>query len=135
MSLTNILNKPDFGLFLCRLSLGILITIFGVQNLLKGPSDWAYLGQIMNIFGISFGYTFWGFLAASIQTIGGLAFILGAFFRWACFLLFFVTLMAILYHITHGHSLLKEGTLSVVFSSVFLSYLFIGPGHLSIMKE
>jgi putative oxidoreductase len=133
--MSTLLKKPDFGLFFCRLSLGVLITIFGFQNLLKGPSDWAYLGQSMNLLGISFGYVFWGFLAVMIQTLGGLAFILGAFFRWACFLLFSTLLMAVLYHVFQGHSLLKEGTLALVFACVFFSYLFIGPGSFSIMKD
>lgn len=134
-SVTHFFKKPDVGIFLFRLMGGILMIIFGVKNLMGGPSNWAYLGKVMDHLGIHFGYTFWGMMAGVIQAAGGLCFLLGLFFRLACLAIAFVMAMAVLFHLAQGEDILKQGALALLSFFIFFSYLFIGPGSLSVMKD
>ncbi len=134
-SFSHFLKKPDVGIFIFRLLAGILITIYGVRNLMAGSSNWAHLGGVMDHVGIHFAYVFWGFAAACAQALGGLCFLLGLFFRPACFFLALTMGMAVLFHWMKGDDMLSQGGSSLMCFFVFLSYLFIGPGSLSVMKD
>ena len=85
----------------------------------------------MNSLGISFAPTFWGFMAAFAEAVGGQLLALGLFFRLTNALLLITMLVATLMHLTSGDDFnayshaLESGLL-------FLSLLFIGPGRLSL---
>jgi putative oxidoreductase len=74
-------------------------------------------------------------MAVITQAFGGLCFLLGLFFRWACFALALTMAVAILYHWKKGDSLIMEGGQAVLFFSVFIAFMFIGAGKISICKD
>ncbi len=128
-------RKPNFGILLFRFVVGGLIFYHGVQHLLEGKETWIFLGQTMTYLGIDFALPMWGLLAALTESLGGLCFILGIFFRPACFFLAFTMAMALVYHATHEQSLIKEGGQALLFFTSFLSFLFIGSGRMSICRR
>ena len=67
--LSDFFKKPDFGLLILRAGLGTMMVAHGVTNILDGKFEW--LGSQLALFGISFGFAFWGFLAALTHTVGG----------------------------------------------------------------
>jgi len=120
----------DVGLLILRLGIGIgFLWFHGWGKLMGGPERWAGLGGVMEFVGIGFGHTFFGFMAAFSETIGGLLIAAGLFFRPAAILLGFTMFMASLQHIVTGRG--SPGhTLKYMF--VFISFLFIGPGKYSV---
>jgi len=70
-------------------------------------------------------------LAAATEFGGGLCFILGLFFRPACFFLFSVMVVAASMHLSQGDGL-KVASHAIELGIVFLGFLFIGPGTCSL---
>lgn len=120
----------DEGLLILRLGFGIGFLYFhGWRKLTSGPETWANYGDVMEHIGIGFWHTFFGFMAAFSESIGGVLIALGLFFRPVAILLCFTMIMASVSHIASGRGSpahpLKNATL-------FLSLLFIGPGKYSL---
>ena len=94
-----------------------------------GPERWEGLGGVMSRVGIDFGHTFFGFMAAAAESIGGLFFALGLFFRPVCLLLGLTMLMATVNHIASG-----QGTPAHAFKNTFVAagLLLVGPGAYSV---
>ncbi len=120
------LNKPDFGLFLLRLIVGVLIIAHGVNLFIEG--DFKSTGANMSLLGIQFGFMFWGFMAALVQTVCGFFVIIGFLFRLSCFLLFFTMVVATVYHFNADHDLLNITSHAIKTGAVFAALLFTGPG-------
>lgn len=125
-TLKNYLNKPDFGLFLLRLIVGGMMVAHGVSHFMSG--NFERLGSSMQFVGIEFGFVFWGFMAALIQTVGGFFVVIGFLFRLSCFLLLTTLIVAMLYHINAGDDLLKVTGHAIKTAAVFAALLFTGPG-------
>ena len=120
----------DVGLLIVRLGVGLgFIYFHGWDKLTGGPERWAGVGAAMENFGIGFGHTFFGFMAAFSESIGGLLIAAGLFFRPICALLAFTMFVAMIGHIVSG-----RGTPGHAFKNLFvLSGLFlIGPGKYSL---
>ncbi|EKD82697.1 MAG: DoxX subfamily protein, partial [uncultured bacterium] len=90
------------GLFVLRVGLGIVMMAHGVPKLMAGPELWAKLGTAMGVFGIHFAPTFWGFMAAFSEGIGGLFLILGLGVRIFAASMAFTMLVATLMHYMKG---------------------------------
>jgi putative oxidoreductase len=120
----------DVGLLVLRLGFGLGFIFFhGWGKLVGGPERWAGVGGAMDSIGIGFGHTFFGFMAALSESIGGLLFAAGLFFRPVSALLCFTMLVASANHIvtdrgSPAHSLKN--------AAVFLGVIFIGPGKYSL---
>lgn len=127
-------NHPEFGLLLLRFLLGSLMIALGVPKFLGGQEVLIKLGSAMAIFGINFAPVFWGFMAALSETLGGFLFILGLFFKPACFFLFMVMLVAITFHVSAGHKITVISH-PLGFGILFLSLMFIGPGKYAFDKS
>ncbi len=127
----NTLDKyQDLGLLILRLGFGLGFLFFhGWGKLMGGPETWANIGGAMEHVGIGFGHTFFGFLAAFAESIGGLLFAAGLFFRISTMLLFFTMVVATIMHISTGRGS-PAGSLKNAF--VFLGIFFIGPGKYSL---
>ncbi len=128
-------NKPDLGQLLLRLCIGLYMFGNGVKTFMAGEHAWTFMGKRMSLIGITAYPMFWGVVAASIFTVGGLLIALGAFFRYAAFALFFTMVIAILYHISAGDEFFKATGFSFCLASVFLSMLFTGPGNIALQKS
>ena len=121
----------DAGIFLLRLGFGIMFIYHGFPKVFGGADEWEKLGSNMNLLGISFLPTFWGFMCAISEFGGGILFVLGLFTRFAAVLMFFSMIVAAYSHIAKDHSIstaihaLEDGI-------VFLSFIFIGSGRYSL---
>jgi putative oxidoreductase len=131
----NFFQKPDLGLLLLRVLVGLLMFGNGIKVFMAGRMSWEFMGQQMSIFGITAYPMFWGLAAAVTYVLGGLLFAIGAFFRWACFFLLCTMVVAAMYHLKGGHDFFKEMGYSYTLGSIFLSMMFVGPGSFSLSKE
>lgn len=83
----------------------------------------------MAYIGITFGYTFWGFMNAFVECFGGLLVALGLFFRPTCVLMAFNMFMATLAHYVSGNGQPGHAAKNM---TLFLGLIFIGPGKYSL---
>jgi putative oxidoreductase len=130
----NLGNYKNFGLLIIRIGLGVLFIWHGVPKLAGGPDHWEKIGGAMKTVGISFAPAFWGFMAAIIETFGGLLLMIGLAFRPVCLLLFLNLIVAALMHFSKGDGL--QGAAHAIEDAImFLGLLFIGPGIYSVDKK
>lgn len=120
----------DLGLLIFRLGFGLGFVFYhGWGKLMGGPERWQGLGGAMEIFGIGFGHTFFGFMAAFSESIGGLLIAAGLFYRPMCALLGLTMFVATLRHMITG-----QGSPAAAFKNFFvlIGLLPLGPGKYSL---
>jgi putative oxidoreductase len=120
----------DVGLLVLRLGFGLGFVFFhGWSKLVGGPERWAGVGSAVEHIGIGFGHTFFGFLAAFAESVGGLLIAAGFLFRPAALLLAGTMLVAWIRHVDTG-----SGTPAHAFKNfwVALGISLIGPGRFSV---
>ncbi|QNL51230.1 DoxX family protein [Olivibacter sp. SDN3] len=126
-------NYRNTGLLLIRAVLGIMFIMYGYPKIAGGPEMWKGVGAAMGNVGITFGHSFWGFLAALTETLGGFLLIIGFAFRPATLLLAFVMFIAALFHYK------TEGFMSashpIELGFIFIGLALIGPGKYSVDKR
>ena len=127
----NFLEKyRDIGLLVIRFGFGFGFFWFhGKAKLMGGPERWAQIGDTMQLLGIDFWHTFFGFLAAFSESIGGLMIVTGFLFRPAAAMLGFTMLMALMSHLISG-----QGNPGHAFKNLFAltGLIIIGPGKYSL---
>ncbi len=121
------------ALLIMRLGLGFMMILHGYPKLSGGAERWEKLGGAMSHIGIKFMPVVWGFMAAITETVGGLFFLLGLFFRPTSFLLFFTMLVAAAMHLGSGDTLM-DASHAVELCIVFLAMIIIGPGKYAVDK-
>ncbi|RYE11623.1 MAG: DoxX family protein [Sphingobacteriaceae bacterium] len=132
--LENLGNYKNLGLLIIRIGLGVMFIWHGVPKLAGGPDGWEKLGGAMQTVGISFAPAFWGFMAAVIETFGGLLFLIGLAFRPVCILLTINLIIATLMHFSKGDGL--HGAAHAIEDAImFAGLIFVGPGLYSIDKK
>jgi len=130
MVFSGLSKYKNAALLVMRTGIGIAMTLHGYPKISGGEHVWHEVGKAMGVFGITFLPTFWGFMAAITEFLGGILFIIGLAFRPACILLAFVMLVVILggwKNHSHYDNFLHPLELFVV----FISLLFLGPGRYS----
>jgi len=122
-------SSVDLALLVLRVGIGIsFVYVYGWAKISGGPAQWADLGQNMALFGITFWPTFWGFMAAATEFVGGLCLMLGLLFRPVLGLLLVVMTVAFTSHIAAG-----EGPWHATeMATVFVALLLTGPGRYSL---
>jgi putative oxidoreductase len=75
--LKNLGNYKNFGLLIIRVGPGILFIYHGLPKLTGGPGKWEHLGNAAGSVGIHFLPTFWGFICALTETLGGVLVLVG----------------------------------------------------------
>jgi putative oxidoreductase len=127
----NSLDKfRDAGLLILRLGFGLGFTYYhGWSKLIAGPERWESLGGSMSRMGIEFWPTFWGFMMAFAESIGGIMIAVGFLFRPICLMLGFGMFVAWLGHVVSGN-----GTPAHAFKNmaVLLGATLFGPGAYSV---
>lgn len=128
-------NYTDAALLFLRVTLGaFFIYVHGWPRLAGGLARWKEIGQAMRHVGVTIAPGFWGFMAASAETLGCLLLIIGVCFRPASlWLAITMTVSAIAaYHTARG----GFGTASewIEMALVFFALMFIGPGRFSVDK-
>lgn len=134
MKILTTLKKPDLGLLIIRIVLGVTFTIYGIQKLFGGVGTLEYLGSTLKIFGITVFPVFFGVLAAVGEAIGGFLLLIGYQFRLAALLLFFIMVVAFFSQYEGLASFLKNGW-SLHLMAVFLGLAFVGSGKYSLDKD
>ncbi|MDA2938257.1 DoxX family protein [Acidobacteria bacterium AH-259-A15] len=120
----------DVGMLILRLGFGLGFFFYhGLGKLIGGPERWANSGDVMSRIGIDFGHTFFGFMAAFSESIGGLLIATGFFFRPMSALLCSTMVMASVSHYASGRG--NPGH-AVKNASLFLALIFTGPGKYSL---
>ena len=109
MTWNNLSKYTDLGLLIFRLGFGLGFLFFhGYDKLMGGPEAWANLGGAMSMFGIGFGHTFFGFLAAFAESIGGIMIAAGLYYRPIMALLAGTMFVATLRHIISTNRALRR---------------------------
>ena len=126
------LNKfRDLGLLLLRVTFGLYMALgHGWGKITGGPEQWAGLGGTMEIFGLGFAPTFWGFMAAFAEFACALLVVLGLLTRPAALLLVVNMAVAATAHVTGAIDGGPE--MALLYAFVFLSLILIGPGKYSV---
>ena len=119
------------GLFIMRVGLGVMMIIHGRPKVTGGPEKWHALGESMSHLHINFAYTFWGFMCAITEAVGGLFLILGLWFRVVALLLVFNFVVAAASHLAGGGNI-KEASHALELLFVFAGLVFLGPGIYSV---
>ena len=123
------------GLLVIRLGLGFMfVSAHGYPTLMGGPERWEAVGRAMANLGLDFAPLFWGLSAALVETIGGILFALGLFFRPTALALAFVMLVAATSYLAGGTGLFGAAH-PIEVGIVCLGFIFIGPGKYSIDKR
>jgi len=120
----------DHGLLILRLGVGLGFFWFhGLPKLTGGVESWQGTGGAMESLGVTFAPAFWGFLAAAAESLGGLLFAAGLFYRPITLALAAVMFVATVMHYGTG-----RGTPSHSFKNFFffVGLLAIGPGRFSL---
>lgn len=124
-------NLLHLGLLVMRVGIGITIFLHGLPKLMGGPEAWEGLGGTMATFGITFAPTFWGFMAAFAEAIGGLLLAVGLFARPVAFLLIGTMVVAVGMHVSKGDGFSGYGH-ALDLLIVFAGLLLTGPGKYSL---
>lgn len=119
------------GLALIRISFGIIFVIFGYNKLLSGTANLTQLGSAMGLFGITWGYLFWGYVAALTELCGGLAFVLGLCTRTASLPLAWLLIVAIRFHLQNNDPFTKW-SFACMCLCIVVSYFITGSGIYSL---
>lgn len=129
---THLDKYRDAGLLLLRFTFGgVLAFLHGWGKVAGGPEVWAKTGGIMEIFGLGFAPSFWGFMAGFAEFFCALAVIVGFLTRPALILLVVNMFVATMAHAV-GPFDFGGWEKAALFGFVFLSLVFTGPGKYSV---
>lgn len=136
MILKELREHADLGLLISRIGIGLsYIFIHGWSKMFGGPEAWQGIGGALGaIINFEILPTFFGFLAAVSEFVGGILVLLGLFFRPACIALALTMLVATLAHIlpwAWGDSW-GDTAHSLKMLFVFIGLIFVGPGEYSV---
>lgn len=136
----NFLGKyREGGLLFMRIGLGLIFMMHGIPKLIGGPTVWRGLGKALGAIGIHFAgplsslTTFFGFMAAFAEGVGGALLILGLFFRPACLLLTFTMIVATMMLVRKGEPF-PTYSHPLKMAVVFIGLMVVGPGKYSVDK-
>ena len=119
------------GWLIFRIGIGISILLHGIPKLTGGVEMWTYIGGSMSLFGITFAPAFWGFMAAVAESVGGLLFALGLFFRPAALMLAGTMMVALATHLAAGDDFMVFGH-ALDLLIFFAASILIGAGKYSL---
>lgn len=128
-------NYKNFGLFVMRAGLGVMMFMHGLPKLTGGIAEWRDLGENMSVLHIHFWPVFWGFMCAITECIGGLFCVLGLWFRLVSVLMLINFIVAAVWHLKGAKDGVMESSHSIELCFVFFGFIFIGPGEWSIDKS
>lgn len=120
----------DAGLLIARAGFGLSFFWFhGYPKIVGGPDAWERFGRAVSNVGITFGYEWWGLLAALSESVGGLLFAAGFLFRPACAALLGVMVVATIEQYTRAMPV-PEHAFKNAF--IFAGMVLVGPGRYSL---
>jgi putative oxidoreductase len=127
-------NYRNFGLFVMRAGLGVMMFMHGINKLTAGPAEWKSLGESMGYLHIHFMPVFWGFMSVVTETIGGLFCVLGLWFRLVSILMVINFTVAALASYAEAHKIM-DASHAIELAFVFFGLIFIGAGEWSVDRS
>jgi putative oxidoreductase len=124
-------NNKDFGLLLLRIGVGIAFMVHGYPKIFMGGA--VGLAKGLAAAGIP-GGIFAAYLAGIAEFFGGIALILGIFFRPLTIVMAINMLVALIFHLNLGDPFIKYSH-ALESGIVFISLIFIGPGKFSLDEK
>ena len=124
-------DHRDLGLLLLRIGIGIAFIAHGYPKLFMGGAEGLAKGLAAT--GIP-GGVFAAYLAGMAEFFGGIALILGIFFRPFTVVMAFTMLVALIFHLNKGDSFVKYSH-ALESGILFISLIFIGPGKFSLDEK
>jgi len=125
-------NQINIALLILRIGIGIMFMLHGYPKIIGGPEKWFGLGEkAMTAIGVGFGFTFFGFMAALSEFLGGILLILGLATRYAGGFLLFTMIVAATLHLSQGDGIMRASH-AIESGFVFLSLIFMGSGKFSL---
>lgn len=124
----------NFGLLIMRIGLGAMMMVHGLPKITGGPGKWEELGHAMGKLHIYFIPTFWGFMCAITEAIGGMFCILGLWFRLVCMFMVINFIVASLSGFTTPDRI-AEISHPIELAFVFFGLMFSGAGVYSVDKS
>ena len=129
------ITKTDYALFVLRVGIGIMFFLHGYPKMIGGVEKWQSLGAYgMGSIGIHFLSTFWGFMAAFSECIGGLMIVIGFYLRYFSLLLFITMFVAVITHLKVGDGIMGASH-AIEAAFVFLFLFLVGSGKIAIKSD
>ncbi len=120
----------DLGLLIIRFSVGaIMVYVHGYDKITAGADHWYKSGLAMDSLGIHFAYTFWGFMSAFTEFVGGIFIALGLLFR-PFTILMVINFAVAFFSMWQGESFVKASHPAELLY-VLIGLLITGPGKFS----
>jgi len=124
-------DHRDLGLLMLRIGIGIAFIAHGYPKLFLGGAEG--LAKGLAAAGIP-GGIFAAYLAGMAEFFGGIALMLGIFFRPLTAVLAFNMLVALIYHFSNGDPFVKYSH-ALESGILFISLIFIGAGEFSLDEK
>jgi putative oxidoreductase len=124
-------DNKNIGLLLLRIGIGIAFMVHGYPKLFMGGA--VGLAKGLAAAGIP-GGLFAAYLAGIVEFFGGIALILGIFFRPLTVVLAFNMLVALIFHLNLGDSFIKYSH-ALESGILFIALIFVGPGKFSLDEK
>jgi len=133
-------RQPDLGLFIVRISVGLVFLYAGYSKFMAGENTLNAIGANIKYLGLDVGTNnlstlFFGVLAAAVEAAGGLMLVIGFFTRISSFLLVITMLVATLLKLDTSVPELAEFGFPMIMGLVCLGLLFTGPGRYALQKD
>jgi putative oxidoreductase len=127
----------DLGLLILRLGIGLNMLIFhGWDKITAGPALWQKVGGAMGNLGIHFLPIFWGFMAATAESVAATLVALGLFYRPAAAMAAFTMLVATIVHLKMPADAPNAGWSgaadALLYLTAFIGLGILGPGKFSL---
>jgi len=121
----------NIGFTFMRISFGMIFIIFGYNKLISGTQNLTQIGSAIGLFGITWGYLWWGYAAALTELCGGAAFALGVYTRLACIPLAWLLIVAIRFHLQNNDQFTKW-SFACMCLCIVISFFIAGSGMYSV---
>lgn len=136
----SIFQRPDLGLLVMRLSLGVVLVIAGWNKFSAGQDVLKAVGSNIRYIGLEVGSQdvfalFFGIMAAGSEVVCGALLILGLLFRTSTAILGFTMLVATVYKYQASSGDLTQFGYPMVVMLMLIGLLFTGPGKLALQKD
>ncbi len=126
----------EVGQLILRIGLGLMfVFVHGWPKLSGGPERWTAIGGSMGNLGIHFVPTFWGFMAAAFEFVGGVLLVLGLYVRQACVMILCVLIVATVSVLSRGGGLRGGNVQPIEVGIAIAALLFLGAGKYAIDKS
>lgn len=124
----------DHGLLIIRIGIGVMFMFHGYPKIAGGPQFWEKLGMTMGYLGLGFWPTFWGFMSGFAEFFGGVALILGLFFRPITIMMLINMIVATTMHFSTGEGMMAASH-AIEDGIMFLGLAIVGPGKYAIDEK